>query len=90
MWKSTDGATTWSPIFDKEGSSAIGAVAVAPSDPNIVYVGTGETCLRGNIAQGDGVYKSLDAGKTWKNVGLHDSRAMAGSSFIPGIRTSFS
>ena len=76
VWKSTDGATTWSPIFDKEGTSAIGSVAVAPSDPNILYVGTGEVCLRGNISHGDGIYKSLDAGKTWKNVGLHDSRAI--------------
>jgi photosystem II stability/assembly factor-like uncharacterized protein len=76
VWKSTDGATTWSPIFDKEGTSAIGSIAVAPSDPNVLYVGTGETCLRGNISHGDGVYKSLDAGKTWKNVGLRDTRAV--------------
>lgn len=76
VWKSTDGATTWSPVFDKEATSAIGAMAVAPSDPNIVYVGTGEACIRGNISHGDGVYKSLDGGKTWKNVGLRDSRAI--------------
>ncbi len=76
VWKSTDGATTWSPIFDKEGTSAIGSVAVAPSDPNIIYVGTGEACLRGNISHGDGIYKSLDAGKTWKNVGLRETRAV--------------
>src|SRR5271156_3898661 len=76
VWKSTDGANTWSPIFDKEGSGSIGSLAVANSDRNTLYVGTGEACIRGNIAQGDGVYKSLDAGKTWKNVGLHDSRAI--------------
>jgi len=76
IWKSVDGATTWSPVFDKEGSSAIGSLAVAPSNPNIIYAGTGEACLRGNAAQGDGIYKSVDAGKTWKNVGLHDSRAI--------------
>jgi photosystem II stability/assembly factor-like uncharacterized protein len=76
VWKSTDGAMTWSPLFDKEGSGAIGSLAVARSNPNILYVGTGEACIRGNIAQGDGVYKSLDAGKTWKNVGLRDSRAI--------------
>jgi len=76
VWKSTDGALTWMPVFDKEGSGAIGSLAVSISDPNIVYVGTGEACLRGNIAQGDGVYKTLDGGKTWKNVGLHDSRAI--------------
>lgn len=77
VWKSTDGAVTWSPIFDKEKSSAIGALAVAPSDPNVIYVGTGEACLRGDIAQGDGIYKSVDGGKTWKNVGLRDTRAIA-------------
>ena len=76
VWKSTDGAMTWSPIFDKEGSGSIGSLAVANSDHNIIYVGTGEACIRGNISQGDGVYKSLDAGKTWKNIGLRDSRAI--------------
>ncbi|HXY48107.1 MAG TPA: hypothetical protein VEI01_01560 [Terriglobales bacterium] len=76
VWKSTDGALTWTAIFDKEGTSAIGSLAVAPSDPNVMYVGTGEACVRGNISHGDGVYKSLDGGKTWKNVGLGDSRAI--------------
>ncbi len=64
------------PVFDKEAVSAIGSLAVSSSDPNIVYVGTGEACIRGNISHGDGVYKTLDGGKTWKNVGLHDSRAI--------------
>ena len=76
VWKSTDGANTWSPVFDKEGAPAIGSLAVASSDPNVVYVGTGEACIRGNISQGDGVWKSVDAGKSWKNVGLKDSRAI--------------
>lgn len=76
VWKTTDGAMTWDPLFDKEASPAIGSIAIAPSDSNILYVGTGEACVRGNAAQGDGVYKSLDAGKTWKNVGLKDSRAI--------------
>ncbi len=76
VWKSTDGAQTWAPIFDKEGSGAIGSIAVANSNPNVIYVGTGEACIRGNISHGDGVYKSLDGGKTWKNVGLGDSRAI--------------
>jgi photosystem II stability/assembly factor-like uncharacterized protein len=76
VWKSTDGALTWTSVFDKEGTSAIGSLAVSPSDPNIVYVGTGEACLRGNISHGDGVYKTLDGGKTWKNTGLKDSRAI--------------
>jgi photosystem II stability/assembly factor-like uncharacterized protein len=76
VWKSTDAAMTWSPVFDKEGTSAIGSIAVANSSHNIVYVGTGEACIRGNISHGDGVYKTLDGGKTWKNVGLHESRAI--------------
>ncbi len=76
VWKSNDGAMSWSPVFDKEGSGSIGSLAVANSDHNTIYVGTGEACIRGNISHGDGVYKSLDAGKTWKNVGLHDSRAI--------------
>jgi photosystem II stability/assembly factor-like uncharacterized protein len=76
VWKSTDGAMTWSSVFDKEGSGDIGSLAVASSDHNTVYVGTGEACIRGNISHGDGVYKSLDGGKTWKNVGLHDTRAI--------------
>ena len=76
VWKSTDGALTWASVFDKEGTGAIGSLAVAPSDPNVIYVGTGEACIRGNISHGDGVYKSLDGGKTWKNVGLGDTRAI--------------
>jgi photosystem II stability/assembly factor-like uncharacterized protein len=76
VWKTTDGAMTWSPIFDRAASFSIGALAVAPSDRNVLYVGTGETALRGDIAQGDGVYKSTDAGKTWINMGLRDSRAI--------------
>jgi photosystem II stability/assembly factor-like uncharacterized protein len=76
VWKSTDGATTWSPVFDKEGSGSIGSLAVANSDHNILYVGTGEACIRGNISHGDGVYKTLDGGKTWKNIGLRDTRAI--------------
>ncbi|MBV9574562.1 MAG: hypothetical protein JOY93_10950, partial [Acidobacteriales bacterium] len=76
VWKTTDGAMTWTPVFDKQDVSAIGSLAVAPSDPNIVYVGTGEACIRGNISHGDGIYKTLDGGKTWKNVGLRDSRAI--------------
>jgi len=76
VWKSTDAAMTWSSVFDKEGTSAIGSIAVSNSNHNVVYVGTGEACIRGNISHGDGVYKTLDGGKTWKNVGLRDSRAI--------------
>ncbi len=76
VWKSTDGANTWFPVFDKDGAPSIGSIALSISDPNVVYVGTGEACIRGNISQGDGVWKSVDAGKSWKNVGLKDSRAI--------------
>jgi len=76
IWKSTDGAMTWSSIFDKEGVSSIGSLAVAASDPNVIYAGTGEACIRGNMSHGDGVYKTLDGGKTWKNLGLKDTRAI--------------
>ncbi len=76
VWKSVDGANTWKPIFDHEGSASIGSLAVAPSDPNTIYVGTGEGCIRGDAAEGDGVYKSLDGGATWKNIGLKDTRAI--------------
>ncbi|MFL6443211.1 MAG: WD40/YVTN/BNR-like repeat-containing protein [Candidatus Sulfotelmatobacter sp.] len=76
VWKSSDGAMTWSPVFDKEGTSAIGSLAVSASNHNVIYAGTGEACIRGNISHGDGVYKSLDGGKNWKNVGLKDSRAI--------------
>ncbi len=74
VWKTIDGGQNWTPLFDKEDISSIGAIAVAPSDHNVVYVGTGEAAIRGNTTYGLGVYKSIDAGKTWKNVGLKDTR----------------
>ncbi|HEY4980243.1 MAG TPA: hypothetical protein VII25_13825, partial [Candidatus Acidoferrum sp.] len=74
VWKTTDGGLSWDPIFDKQTISSIGSIAVSDSDPNVIYVGTGEACIRGDISYGDGVYKSVDAGKTWSNIGLKDSR----------------
>jgi photosystem II stability/assembly factor-like uncharacterized protein len=68
VWKSADGGATWKPIFDDQPISSIGAIAVAPSDPNVVYVGSGEANIRGNVAAGNGIYKSTDAGKRWKHV----------------------
>ncbi|HEX9188419.1 MAG TPA: glycosyl hydrolase, partial [Vicinamibacteria bacterium] len=74
VWKSTDGGIRWKPIFDEQPTSSIGSVAVAPSDPNVVYVGSGEANIRGNVAQGDGIYKSTDAGKTWQHVWKQDGQ----------------
>ena len=78
VWKTTDSGLNWKPIFDKvkDASPAIGAIAVSESDPNVIYVGTGEACIRGNIVGGNGVYKSIDAGKTWKFSGLADTHAI--------------
>ena len=74
VWKTVDGGAVWEPVADEYLSAgSIGAIAVAPSDPNVVYVGTGEACIRGNTSPGDGVYMSTDAGKTWKHVGLRDA-----------------
>lgn len=70
VWKTADGGVTWRPIFDDQPAAAIGAVAVAPSDPNVVWVGTGETFIRANISIGNGVYRSTDAGATWSHLGL--------------------
>lgn len=68
LWKSTDGGIRWKPIFDKQATSTIGSLAIAPSDPNVIYAGSGEANIRGNIEVGNGIYKSIDAGKTWKHV----------------------
>ncbi len=75
VWKTTDGGVNWEPLGDqvfKTGS--VGAIAVSESDPNVVYVGMGEETLRGNVSHGDGMYKSTDAGRTWKKIGLDDTR----------------
>src|ERR1700704_6844092 len=74
VWKTSNAGNTWQPMFDDQKIASIGAIAVADSDHNVIYVGTGEACPRGNITYGDGVYKSLDAGKTWQHLGLRDTR----------------
>ncbi|MBI3400382.1 MAG: hypothetical protein HY048_03085 [Acidobacteria bacterium] len=74
VWKTTDFGQTWTPIFDDQPTQSIGAVAVAPSDPNIIYVGSGEGLQRPDLSVGDGLYKSTDAGRTWQHLGLGDAR----------------
>jgi photosystem II stability/assembly factor-like uncharacterized protein len=74
VWETLDAGRTWQPIFDEQPVGSIGALAVAPSDPNVVYVGTGEADMRSDIAQGDGMYRSDDAGKSWIRIGLADSQ----------------
>ncbi len=75
IWKTTDAGQRWQPMTDGQiGTGSVGAVAVAESDPNVVYAGMGEGCIRGNVSHGDGVYRSRDAGKTWTHVGLRDTR----------------
>src|SRR5688500_7682175 len=75
LWKTVDGGENWSPVTDGQiKSSSVGAVDVAESNPDIVFIGMGESCIRGNIMAGDGVYKSIDAGKTWAHVGFRDAQ----------------
>jgi photosystem II stability/assembly factor-like uncharacterized protein len=70
VWKTTNNGTTWEPLFDKESNPSVGDIAIAPSDPSVIWVGTGEPNNRQSSSWGDGIYKSLDGGKTWKNMGL--------------------
>ncbi|MBZ5568299.1 MAG: hypothetical protein LAN64_10680 [Acidobacteriia bacterium] len=74
VWKTTNGGRTWQPIFDAQPIASIGSLAVAASDANIIYVGSGEASIRSDISFGNGVYKSTDAGKTWTHIGLEDTR----------------
>ena len=74
VWKTTDAGRTWKPIFDDQGTGSIGWVTVAPSDPNVLYVGSGEGLPRPDLSVGDGVYKSTDAGATWTHLGLRDAQ----------------
>jgi photosystem II stability/assembly factor-like uncharacterized protein len=74
VWKTTDAGRTWQPIFDDQPTGSIGAIAVAPSDPNIIYVGSGEGLQRPDLSTGDGIYRSTDAGRTWTRLGLRDGQ----------------
>src|SRR5438309_2851970 len=77
VWKTTDGGQTWKPVSDGFFGGTVGAVAVAPSDTSVVYAGTGEETIRGNVSPGSGLWKSVDAGKTWTKIGLDDSQHIA-------------
>jgi photosystem II stability/assembly factor-like uncharacterized protein len=77
VWKTADGGVTWDPIFDSSPIGSIGAIAVAPSNPNVIYVGTGEADMRSDMSIGDGMFKSTDGGKTWTRIGLEDSRQIS-------------
>jgi photosystem II stability/assembly factor-like uncharacterized protein len=83
VWKSTDYGRVWTPIFDSQPTGSIGDIAVAPSDPNIIYVGTGEGLQRPDLATGDGIYKSRDAGKTWTHLGLRDAQQIGSIAVDP-------
>src|SRR5206468_6597585 len=79
VWKTTDGGINWEPISDGSvfGTGSVGAIGLSDSDPNTIYVGMGEPAIRGNVSHGDGVYKSTDGGKTWKHIGLEDTRQIS-------------
>src|SRR5210317_1679812 len=74
VWKTINAGVTWKPIFDKQGSFATGCVTIDPHNPNVVWVGTGENVGGRHVSFGDGVYRSRDGGKTWKNLGLNESQ----------------
>src|SRR5436190_803311 len=84
VWKTTDAGRTWKPIFDTQPTGSIGSLVVAPSDPNVLYVGSGEGLGRPDLSVGDGVYKSTDAGKTWTHLGLRDGQQIPNIAVDPG------
>jgi len=83
VWRSTDFGANWVPIFDDQSTGSIGAIAVAPSNPNIIYVGSGAGIIRPDLAIGNGIYKSTDAGRTWRHLGLRDSQMIAAIAVDP-------
>jgi len=83
LWKSTNGGVKWTPIFEREGTISIGDVALAPSNPDVVWVGTGESAVRNSVSFGDGVYKSTDGGKTWQHMGLKESEHISAIAIHP-------
>ena len=77
LWKTTNGGVTWKPIFERQGTISIGDIALAPGNPDVVWVGTGESNVRNSVSFGDGVYKSTDGGNTWQHMGLKDSERIS-------------
>src|SRR5207248_6102972 len=77
VWKTMDFGRTWSPIFDDQPTGSVGCIALAPSNPNIIYVGSGEGLQRPDLSVGDGIYKSTDGGATWRHLGLRDGQQIA-------------
>jgi hypothetical protein len=88
VWKSVDGGLTWKPVFDDQPTSSIGSITVSPSHPNIVYVGSGEANIRGNVSAGNGIYRSVDGGRTWTAAHGRWSTAICGrtSTAMCGVR----
>jgi photosystem II stability/assembly factor-like uncharacterized protein len=84
VWKTTDAGRTWVPIFDDQPTGSVGALAIAPSDPNVIYAGCGEGLQRPDLATGDGMYKSTDGGKTWTHLGLRDGQQIPAIAVDPG------
>ena len=83
LWKTTNGGVTWKPIFERQGTFSIGDIALAPSNPDVVWVGTGESNVRNSVSFGDGVYKSTDGGKTWQHMGLKDTEHISAIAINP-------
>ena len=77
VWKTTDAGRTWQPIFDDQPTGSIGDIAIAPSNPNVIYVGSGEGLQRPDLSTGDGMYRSSDGGRTWAHLGLRDGQQIA-------------